>query len=82
MTLVEASNHLLGTFDRRLVDYVGRVFHERKVRVLTDTSVVKVRIAKGVGSGERRLMINVHMHSAHSRYVLQQKVCRECSMTH
>ena len=59
VTLVEASNHLLGTFDRRLVDYVGQVFHERKVRVLTDTSVVKVRIAKGVGSGERRLMRNV-----------------------
>lgn len=42
MTLVEASDHILGTFDRRLVEYVGKVFQQRKVRVLVDTSVVKV----------------------------------------
>ncbi|EWM30090.1 Pyridine nucleotide-disulfide oxidoreductase, NAD-binding domain protein [Nannochloropsis gaditana] len=42
VTLIEASDHILGSFDRRLVDYVGRVFQERHVRVLTDTSVEKV----------------------------------------
>jgi len=42
VTLVEASEHILGTFDRRLVDYVGQVFQQRKVKVLVDTSVVKV----------------------------------------
>lgn len=42
MTLVEASDHILGTFDRRLVDYVGQLFQQRKVRVLTESSVVKV----------------------------------------
>lgn len=53
MTLVEASNHILGTFDRRLVDYVGQVFQQRKVRVLTDTSVVKVSMG-GRGKVRRR----------------------------
>jgi len=42
VTLVEASDHLLGTFDRRLVDYVSDLFKKRHIRVLTGTSVSKV----------------------------------------
>lgn len=42
MTLVEASDHILGTFDCRLVDYVSSLFAKRRIRVLTNTSVVKV----------------------------------------
>lgn len=42
VTLVEASNHLLGTFDRRLVEYVSDLFAKRRVRVLTGTSVARV----------------------------------------
>jgi len=49
VTLIEASDHILGSFDRRLVDYVGRVFQERHVRVLTDTSVEKVKGGGGWG---------------------------------
>ncbi len=42
VTLVEASDHLLGTFDRRLIDYVSDLFKKRHIRVLTGTSVSKV----------------------------------------
>jgi NADH dehydrogenase FAD-containing subunit len=42
VTLVEASDHILGAFDRRLVDYVSNLFSQRRIRVLTGTSVVKV----------------------------------------
>lgn len=42
VTLVEASDHILGTFDRRLVDYVSSLFAKRRIRVLTNTSVTKV----------------------------------------
>ena len=42
VTLIEASDHLLGTFDKRLVDYVSTLFKQRHVRVLTDTTVTKV----------------------------------------
>lgn len=42
VTLVEASNHILGTFDRRLVEYVSDLFAKRRIRVLTGTSVTRV----------------------------------------
>ena len=42
VTLVEASDHILGTFDRRLVDYVSNLFKQRNIRVLTGTSVDRV----------------------------------------
>lgn len=72
VTLVEASNHILGTFDRRLVDYVGQVFQQRKVRVLTDTRVVKVS-KHGVGEGRweggdtRRVTVIRMKVGAHTR---------------
>lgn len=42
VTLIEASDHILGTFDRRLVEYVSALFAKRRIRVLTGTSVARV----------------------------------------
>mmetsp|Transcript_26495 Transcript_26495/g.82764 ORF Transcript_26495/g.82764 Transcript_26495/m.82764 type:complete len:420 (-) Transcript_26495:131-1390(-) len=42
VTLVEATDHLLGTFDSRLVAYVERLMAKREFAVRTETSVQKV----------------------------------------
>jgi Pyridine nucleotide-disulphide oxidoreductase len=42
VTLVEASQHILGTFDTALVQYTTTLYQKRRVKILTNTSVVGV----------------------------------------
>lgn len=42
VTLIEASDHILGTFDAKLVEYVSKLFAQRRIRVLTGSSVARV----------------------------------------
>ena len=53
--LVEASDHLLGPFDTRLVAYVERLLQKKKFEVLTGTAVKEITAGGNVvlGSGER-----------------------------
>ena len=40
--LVEASGHILGTFNSKLVSYVERLFQNRQIHLMTSTAVAKV----------------------------------------
>ena len=54
VVLVEASDHLLGPFDERLVAYVEQLLQKKKFEVLTGTAVKEITPAGNVilGSGE------------------------------
>ena len=43
VVMVEASGHILGTFNSALVDYVEKLFHSRNIDVMTNMTVKEVR---------------------------------------
>lgn len=64
IVIVEATGHLLGSFNESIVGYVEKLFKKRNINVLTDTAVKSVQMNKAFLSNGETLTFGAMIWSA------------------